>query len=200
MISVPQPILESLAEAFGTNASALSHFGGGQESSDGIVYAYPHENSRRLIKIMAIPDNERRIGLLCLEERLQFVRFLGEHGADIVFPQFSPQGNLYETCVLEKYLWVGYSMQIAPGEPKNEKAWDPEFFKNWGQTIGMLHRLAQQYPSWKASLDPETGKNLLTWRGEWESFNNWIQDADVKSKWVEIGQQLAALPIDRDSF
>ncbi|MCP4421513.1 MAG: phosphotransferase, partial [Chloroflexi bacterium] len=41
---------------------------------------------------------------------------------------------------------------------------------------------------------------LLTWRGEWESFNNWIQDADVKSKWVEIGQQLAALPIDRDSF
>jgi Ser/Thr protein kinase RdoA (MazF antagonist) len=140
------------------------------------------------------------LGLLCLDERLQFVRFLGENCAQIVFPQFSPQGNLYETFNFEEHLWVGYSMDIAPGIPKPEKAWDPEFFKNWGQTVGMLHRLAQEYPSWRASVDPETGGDLLTWRGEWQSFYDWIQDEEVKVKWAEIKELLDTYPITRESF
>ena len=41
MIPVPQTVLESLARSFGTTAAELSHFGGGREDSDGIVYAYP---------------------------------------------------------------------------------------------------------------------------------------------------------------
>jgi Ser/Thr protein kinase RdoA (MazF antagonist) len=200
MIPVPKPVLESLAESFNMKATHLSHFGGGQESSDGIVYAYPFQDAQRLLKILPIPVDGQRVGLLCLEERLQFVRFLGENGAQIVFPQFSPQGNLYETTLYEKYLWVGYNMDIAPGRPKPEKAWDPEFFKNWGQTVGMLHRLAQQYPSWKSSIDPETGDDLLTWRGEWQSFYEWIQDEEVKGKWAEIKEQLDTFSVTRESF
>ena len=200
MIPVPQSVLKALAKSYGTKAAKLIHFGGGQESSDGIVYAYPDNDARRLLKIMAIPIDDQRIGLHCLEERLKFVRFLGENGAQIVFPHFSPQGNLYETFILEKTLWVSYSMELVSGKTKPEKSWDPEFFKSWGQLIGMLHRLAQQYPSWRASVDPETGKDLLTWREEWVSFNNWIQDDEVKLKWVEIKQRLEELPITRESF
>ena len=200
MIPVPQPVLFELAKSFGAKAAHLRHFGGGQESSDGIVYDYPYQDTRRLIKILPIPADGQRVGLLCLEERLQFVRFLGENGANIVFPQFSPQGNLYETTLFEKHLWVGYSMDIAPGIPMPEKTWDPDFFKNWGRTVGMLHRLAQQYPSWKSSVDPETGDDLLTWRGEWESFYDWIQDEEVKVKWAELKEQLDTFPITRESF
>jgi Ser/Thr protein kinase RdoA (MazF antagonist) len=152
------------------------------------------------LKILAIPVNDQRSGLFCLEERLRFVRFLGENGAQIVFPQFSPGGNLYETCTFGDHLWVGYSMELVPGKAKPEKSWDPAFFRNWGETIGKLHRLAQEYPSWKSSMDPETGEDLLTWRGEWESFYNWCQDEEVKSKWDEIKEELEVLPITRDSF
>ncbi|MCK5053528.1 MAG: phosphotransferase, partial [Anaerolineales bacterium] len=81
-----------------------------------------------------------------------------------------------------------------------EKTWDPEFFRNWGETIGTLHRLAQEYPSWKALVDSETGEEFLTWRREWEGFYSWIQDDEVKEKWVEIKQQLEALPMARESF
>jgi len=200
MIPVPHPVIQSLAEAYRTSADSLSHFGGGQEASDGIVYAYPYRETRRLLKIMAIPSDDQRVGLLCLEERLRFVRFLGEDGARIVYPEFSPQGKLYETCFHENYMWIAYSMEIAPGKPMHEKAWDPDFFRNWGQSIGRLHRLAQQYPTWQALLDPETGKDLLTWRGEWESFHHWIQDEEVKSMWGALKQQLEALPVTRDSF
>ena len=160
MIPVPQPVLEALATPFGTTAAHLSRFGGGKESSDGIVYAYPYKDTQRLLKIMAISAAGQRIGLLCLEERLEFVRFLGENGAHIVFPQFSPGGNLYETFLHENHLWVGYSMELVPGKTRQEKTWDPEFFRNWGKTIGTLHRLAQEYPSWKAMVDSETGEEL----------------------------------------
>ncbi|HDQ71495.1 MAG TPA: hypothetical protein ENN19_05290 [Chloroflexi bacterium] len=179
MIQVPQSVLEALAASFGTASAHLSHFGGGEESSDGIVYAYPYQDARRLLKIMAIPADDRRGGLLRLEERLAFVLFLGERGAHIVFPQFSPGGNLYETFLDENYLWVGYSMDLVPGRIRAEKTWDPDFFRKWGETIGQLHRLAQGYPSWEASVDVETGEEHLAWRGEWEGFYHWLQDDEV---------------------
>lgn len=200
MIPVPQSVLEALAISFGTTIAHLSHYGGGQESSDGIVYAYPYKETRRLLKIMAIPIDDQRIGQLCLVERLKFMRFLGENGAPIVFPQFSPEGNLYETFLHENYLWVGYSMELVPGKTRQEKTWAPDFFRNWGETIGMLHRLAQQYPSWQALVDSETGEEYLTWRREWEGFYKWIQDDEVTSKWIEINQQLEILPRARESF
>jgi Ser/Thr protein kinase RdoA (MazF antagonist) len=200
MIPVPGPVLESLAKLIGTEFAYLQHFGGGQESSDGIVYAYPHKGNRRLLKIMAIPVDDRRRGLLSLQERLRFVRFLGENGAPIVFPKRTPQGSLYETIDYDGNLWIGYSMDIAPGRTKREKTWDPQFFRSWGQAIGMLHRLAQEYPSWQAAVDPESGEKFLTWQAEWQGFYDWCQDDEVKSQWLQIKRQLEALPVARDSF
>ena len=118
MIPVPQAILESFAELFGTKSVNLSHFGSGREESDGIVYAYPYNNSQRLLKILAIPVANREKGLFCLDERLKFAHFLGENGAHIAFPQVSPQGNLYQTVTGGEYIWVGYAMDIAPGKIK----------------------------------------------------------------------------------
>ena len=200
MIPVPPSALEALAASFGTGTAHLHHFGGGEEASDGVVYAYPYQDTRRLLKVMAIPAEEQRVGLLCLEERLKFARFLGENGARIVFPQFSPSGNLYETARDENHLWIAYSMELVPGKIRGEKTWDPDFFRRWGAAVGQLHRLAQDYPSWQAVVDPETGDEYLTWRGEWKGFYGWMQDKAVKEKWMEIKEQLAALPRDRKSF
>ena len=66
--------------------------------------------------------------------------------------------------------------------------------------MGMCHRLAKGYTSWQALKDPETGNDLLTWRGEWECFHNWCQDEEVKSRWVEIKQSLESLPVTREVF
>ena len=200
MIPVPLQALEKLATAYGSTADQLSHFGGGQESSDGIVYAYPFKDRRRLLKVLAITVEGQREGLLCLEERLRFVRYLGENGANIVFPIFSPAGNLYETFFFKNHLWVGYIMELVPGKTKPEKTWNPDFFRNWGQTVGMCHRLAKEYPSWQAIKDPETGKDLLTWRGEWDGFYKWCQDEEVRTKWEELKDSLDSLPVTREAF
>jgi len=149
---------------------------------------------------MALSTENQRQGLFCLDERLKFMRFLGENGASIAFPRLSPQGNLYETFAFEQHLWVGYAMEIAPGKGVKEDVWDPAFFGRWGQTVGLLHRLAQQYPSWKSSVDPANGEECLTWPEEWEIFYRWGQDEQVKQKWVEIRQQLEVLPMTREVY
>jgi Ser/Thr protein kinase RdoA (MazF antagonist) len=91
-------------------------------------------------------------------------------------------------------------MEIAPGRPVPAKTWDPVFFAKWGETIGRLHHLAQQYPSWQASLDPETGEALLTWREECRGFTAWTQDADAKAAWADMERELDALPVTREVF
>jgi Ser/Thr protein kinase RdoA (MazF antagonist) len=138
--------------------------------------------------------------MLCLDERLQFAHFLGQNGAQIAYPQPSPQGNLYETHLNETHLWIAYCMEVAPGRTKHPRQWTDDFVRNWGQTIGMLHRLARLYPSWQASIDPASGEEFLTWSEEWQSFHDWIQDDEVKCRWLEIGEHLRTLPITREVF
>lgn len=200
MIPVPEAVLESFAQTTGSEAAQLQYFGGGHEASDGIVYAFPYQGSRRLLKIMALPEDNQQEGLFCLEERLKFVRYLGENGAPVVYPQFSPQGNLYETLLYDQHVWIATIMELIPGRVQKEKSWNPAFFQRWGQAVGTLHRLARQYPSWLASENPESGKKLLTWQEEWQSFHDWCPDEAVKLQWVAIKAQLEALPVERDSF
>ena len=198
MIPVPQPVLNALAQSMGTTGAQLTHFAGGGEPNDGAIYAFPHENGRRLLKIMAFSGQDQERARFRFEERLRFMRYLGEHGAPIAYPLLSPQETLYETYLSEAHLWVGYCMDVAPGKTVAPNAWDERFFANWGQTVGMLHRLAIEYPSWKASVDPRTGQETLTWREEWQGFYDWCQEEDVRAKWVEIREQLEALPIARE--
>ena len=200
MIPVPEPALEALAHAFGTTSSNLTHFSGGREDSDGVLYAYPHQGDRRLLKIMTVQEAETQSSLLNLEERLRFMRYLGENGAQIAYPRLSPQGSLYETHLYRGNLWFAYSMKIYPGKVHPASDWDPNFFHRWGQVLGRLHCLAKDYPDWKACQDPQTGEEYLTWRQEWEGFYSWCQDEDVKAKWVDLKERLEALPISPDVF
>jgi Ser/Thr protein kinase RdoA (MazF antagonist) len=193
-------VLTSLADAYGTTYAQLDHFAGGREENDGVIYAYPYGDARRLLKIMAIPVGDQRRGRLCLEERLRFMRFLGARGARIAFPQLSPQERVYEIVRDAGHLWVGYSMEVAPGGPQVQDAWDEPFFRNWGQVVGNLHRLTREYPSWRSAVDPESGDLCLTWEEEWAGFYNWCQDEEVKQCWLEIKARLETLPITREAF
>ncbi len=200
MIPVPLAILKQFAALYGTESTHLVHFGGGRDDSDGVLYAYPYQDRRRLLKIMALSAENPRLALLHLEERLRFMEFLGEKGAPVVFPQLSPQGNLYESLLDVSHTWVGYCMELVPGRSMRFNTWKPDFFRRWGRLIGRLHRLAQEYPSWQSCLDPQTGAEFLTWREEWQGFYQWCPDEEVKQKWAEIGQRLESFPIARNVY
>ncbi len=158
MIAAPQIVLE-LWLACMAPCRLTCRFGGGHEESDGIVYAYPCAGRRLLLKIMAIPTQGRRAGIFCLDERLRFVRFLGENGARIVFPSVRRRETYMRLSSFEAHTWVGYGMEIAPGKSMPETTWDPEIFRNWGQAIGGLHRLAGNIPHVKRPSNPRVVKD-----------------------------------------
>ncbi|MBE0696502.1 MAG: hypothetical protein IH586_06230, partial [Anaerolineaceae bacterium] len=60
MISVPPPILQELAARFGLQPDSLTYLGGGDESSDGIVYAFSSTAGPRVLKIMLLVQNQHR--------------------------------------------------------------------------------------------------------------------------------------------
>jgi len=200
MIAVPDTTLQALAAAFEIDAATLTHFGGGREDSDGVVYAYPWHSDRHLIKIMAFPEVEQRRSLFSFEERLRFMRFLGENRAPVVFPISSPRGRLYETHTGDGHLWVAYCMEIAVGKSLPFHTWDETLFQNWGRAVGRMHHLAGQYPSWEASIYPENGQPQLTWREEWEWFYQACPAEAIKQKWLELRERMNALPHSRDDF
>jgi len=200
MIPVPEPVLEEFTRRINTPYATLRKFAGGRTESDGVIYSYPYQNSPRLLKIMAISQNQERKGLFCLDERLKFMRYLGENGASIAYPLPSPQNHLFETIDYGAYTWIGYSMELIPGKTQHPESWDETFIQEWGRTIGNLHRLAKAYSTWEAAIDPVDGERLLTWENEWKSFYDWCQDRDVKAKWVEIRETLKQLPLNRQVF
>ena len=63
MISVPAGVLEKLAQAYGVAESDLQHFSGGREESDGVLYVYPFQERQRLLKVMALPEEQELKGL-----------------------------------------------------------------------------------------------------------------------------------------
>jgi Ser/Thr protein kinase RdoA (MazF antagonist) len=200
VIPVPRVVLEALAAKYHIPDQQLVKFGGGEESSDGIVFRYPFNQNQRLLKVMAFPLAEQRISRMCFEERLKFIRYLGENGANIVYPLLSPEKKLYETFDDENHLWVAYSMALVPGRSMSEKTWDQKFFRNWGQTIGLCHRLARRYPTWLGIMDDQTGAALLTWRREWDAFYRMCPDEEIKTRWEQIRESLEQLPVEREVF
>ncbi|MFH1085302.1 MAG: hypothetical protein V1772_06035, partial [Chloroflexota bacterium] len=188
MIPVPEAVRAELARRYGAEPARLRPFAGGREENDGVLYAYPHgagkRAAERLLKIMAFPAADRARGLFVLGERARFMRFLGDRGAQVACPVPAPDGALYATLDADAQVWVAYSMEVAPGRTVPWDTWDPALFTAWGQAVGRLHRLARDYPSWDASVDPATGARYLTWNEEWQGFLDMGMEDAVAERWL----------------
>jgi amicoumacin kinase len=199
MIKVPEPVLHTLAANLGVDREELVKFGGGSESSDGIVYCFPWQDGERLIKVTAVPVGDGA-SMQRLEERLKFVHFLGENGVNIVYPVTDDQGKLLTALVEGDNVFIAYLMEKVSGKHLPPKEWSEEFFYNFGKTVGGLHRVTQSYPHWRSLKDETTGSVILGWEEEWQGFYEMITDEEVRQRWVSIRERLEKLPIKRDSF
>lgn len=199
MIKVPEQILSTICAGYQVQPAELTYLGGGRLDSDGIVYSFQRGNATCVLKILAMRRNDAD-GLLRLEERLKFVHFLGEHGAPVINPQPGPDGNLFVTQEDEEQRFVAYSyIRLEGGSAKRMTFFDP-IVRPWGLAVGRLHRLAQEYPTWQSSPVGDSGRTVLGWREEWQSFYDGCHDREVRSRWASIRERLEALPMRRDCF
>lgn len=200
MIPIPDPVLAALTAGFNILPAALTPLGGGREDSDGITYTYPLADCQRVLKILAIPAADQD-GLLRIQERLQFIRFLGGHGVDIVFPLPAPDGRLLVQHSTPDHLFVAYSMAKRDRHHPGPGDWNPRFYQRWGQVVGKLHRITQLYPTWRHSdVLGAAGLPILGWEAEWQGFYDACQDPEIKKQWESIRYRLERLPVTRACF
>ena len=200
MNTYPSAVLDKFRAAYSASQAALIPFKGGYESSDGILYRFKEDNPDRLVKVMFLGKAQSREALLRFESRLKFVDFLQRKGVRVIEPLLSLNDELYETVEDENGTWVAYAMRRINGKTMSPTVWDPNSVQKWGQLIGKLHRVTQDYPDWEYCSDPVTSERYLTWQSEWENFHNLCKEWDIREKWEQIGEELKALPINRNAF
>ena len=96
MKKVPQEILDQFIRVYTDESLNLIPFGGGEESSDGIVYQFSGTLTNKLIKIMYFEKNDDEQALKVLSARLTFMDFLYQSGVPVVRLIPSREANIFE--------------------------------------------------------------------------------------------------------
>lgn len=200
MKNIPQPILDQFARAYVDQPGSLVQYGKPGESSDGILFTFADHGNPKLLKIKYFNQHEAALQLFSLQERLNFLDFLSQNNAPVVKLLLSKNGSVIEKREADNGVWVAYAMHKLSAKPISPKVWDLDIIRNWGETLGKLHRLSGSYHTWKASSDPETGQKCLDWESEWRDFYLLCQEDVIKEKWSEIKAELHTFSVNRMCF
>ena len=191
-------VLESAAQLFGTSKDRLGKFDD-YEGCANLVYLYRQDGQERVLRISYRP--ERTVELIQAE--LHFVNYLAQGGVRVSKPTPSTNGNLVEVIRAAGISFIAVSFIKGRGMrvPDNgyryrEGVPIEEYFQNWGQVLGQMHRLAKTYQPLSDSVKrPE-------WH-QWEDFKGFpFGDVlpVVHKKYYQLIAELHALPKDKHSY
>jgi Ser/Thr protein kinase RdoA (MazF antagonist) len=193
-----QEALNTAARLFGTSQDRLGKFDD-YEGCANLVYHYANEGQPRILRLSCRPD--RRVELIQAE--LHFVEYLAAGGVRVSRPVPSVNGNLIEVIPASGIDFIAVSFVKGCGMrvPDNgyryrEGVPMQEYFQNWGQTLGQMHRLAKSYqPSSEAIKRPE-------WH-QWEYYSGFPYGERlpiIQKKYDQLIAELHSLPTDVDSY
>lgn len=199
MKKLPEQTLLALATKFGYAPDSLTKIGGGNESSDGIAYRGVRNGEPYVFKIV-LASGDKDEARAKVQARAAFFAYLGKNGLDVVAPVENAAGNLIELETVSGDMFIAYTYRFMTGKHPEPGKWTDEMLHAWGRTIGTAHRLTKSYPVWERVIMPGSGKTLLSWRLEVESFREWCGDAEVKQYWSQIETRLDTLDQTRDTM
>ena len=191
-------VLPRAAALFGTSTDCLSKF----EDSEGcanLVYQYERGGQPRILRISYRPDRT----IEHIQAELHLIYYLAEGGVRVSRPLLSENGNLMEVIHAGGIPFVAVSFVKGRGMrvPDNgyryrEGAPIQEYFQNWGQVLGQMHRLAKSYRPLSESVKrPE-------WHA-WDCFTGFPAGERlpiIQEKYGQLIAELRALPRDVDSY
>lgn len=192
MIKVTKNAMAEICDKLSIYEKELKFLGGGREDSDGIVYTYDANNSKMVLKILAIPENQFD-KLRSLEARIRYANYLGKNGIKIAYPIRNKNGNLYETSIDNHHVYTAYIMEFCAGRnPENHELTDG-IVHEWGKIIGKSHKITKKFSE-------EIGDSDLSYKREVSFFMNWCKEPLVKSAWSEMEYYLDTLPKGQDDY
>jgi len=193
-----QEALETAAHLFGTSKERLSKFDD-YEGCANLVYHYDHEGQPRILRLSYRPDRT----VENIQAELHFVEYLAEGGMRVSRPIPSVNGNLLEVLPAAGVNFIAVSFVKGRGMrvPDNGYRYREgvplnEYFQNWGQALGQLHRLAKTYqPLSESTKRPD----WFRWEAE-SGFPYGERLPLIHKKYDRLMAELHALPKDIDSY
>ncbi len=95
-------------------------------------------------RILKISHSLRRTQDQVLGEA-EFVNYLGDNGLGVARAIPSLRGELVETIPARDGYFTAILYEVAPGAPVPGEAWNADFHRAMGRTLGRLHRLSRSY-------------------------------------------------------
>ena len=191
-------VLDTAARLFGTTKDRLGKFDD-SEGCANLVYQYELDAQPRILRITYNP--ERRVELIQAE--LHFIDYLAAGGVRVSRPVPSVNGNLLEVVTAQGISFKVVSFVKGRGMrlPDNHYRYREgvsiqEYFQNWGQVLGQMHRLAKTYqPVSKRIRRPE-------WHqlAEYQGFPYGERLPVIHRKYEQLIAELNALPREVDSY
>ncbi len=192
MIKITEKAMAELCGKLSINLKGLEFLGGGREDSDGTVYTYNSNDGKMVLKILAIPENQID-KLVSLEVRVKFANHLGENGIKLAYPLKNRNGNLYETSIDNKHIYIAYTMKFCEGKNPESHELTDELLHEWGRITGKSHKVT------KGFSEGESGRNL-TYKEEISFFIEWCKEPIVKSAWSEMERRIDSFSKDQDNY
>ena len=140
-------VLEPAARLFGTTAASLRKCED-YEGCVNLVYEYECGGEPYVLRVSYRPDRSAEQ----VQAELHFINYLDEGGVRVSRPIASTQGNLLEVIHADGMRFIvvsfvkGKGMRV-PDNGYRYRSGAPieEYFQNWGQVLGQMHRLAKTY-------------------------------------------------------
>jgi Ser/Thr protein kinase RdoA (MazF antagonist) len=191
-------VLETAARLFGTSKARLGKF----EDSEGcanLVYYFECGGEQRILRISFRPERP----VECIQAELHFVNYLAEGGVRLSRPVPSEKGNLVEVIHAAGIPFIavsfirGRGMRMPDNGYRYREGVSPqEYFQNWGQVLGQMHRLTKTYrPMSETVKRPE-------WH-RWDIFTGFPYGDRlpvIKMKYDRLVADLHALPTDVNAY
>lgn len=143
------PILEFAKESFELDPGDLSKFDA-YEGCANLVYRCMRKDVPVILRVSYRPDRTYHQ----LLGEIDFIQFLAKNHARVSTPICSNKGNFVEEINVgeQPFYLVCFSKGVGVRVPDNnyhyrDDAPIEEYYRNWGQTLGLFHSLSKKYVS-----------------------------------------------------
>lgn len=191
-------VLDAATNLFGTSKDHLGKFDE-YEGCANLVYHFQCANQPRILRISYRQDRSLEI----IQAELHFVNYLAGKGVRVSKPVRSKHGHLAEMIQTQAMPFIAASFIRGRGMRVPENGYRyregvpiEEYFQNWGQTLGQMHRWAKTYQPINEVI------RRPVWQ-EWEDFRGFPYGERlpiIQNKYDQLMTELRALPKDIDSY
>ncbi|BCG57721.1 protein kinase [Paenibacillus sp. URB8-2] len=184
-------ILLKAAKSFEFNAETLVFL----SNSTNEVYRFTKGDLSYILRLSQKPQEY----VEKIRAEVDWVYYLVENGLRASLPIKTRENQLTAVYHDEDKCYIATAFYAAPGrffDKNDDQYWGPKVFRNWGETMGRMHRLSKSYGA----------SDVLVKRDCWSISN--INNPHLQrgsfyvllEKLISMERRIHLLPRDRDSF